>query len=112
MPVKRRYLSDAEKAVLVEKHEFCCAECGEPGVTFEFDHTHQLATDGGNEIENFRPLCTPCHKIKTKADAKVRAKERRIRRKANGGYNHNRPLVKKVGGRVARNPNAKGRVPW
>lgn len=47
--------------------------------TTEWDHVHQHATGGADDAENLRPLCEPCHKIKTRNDAKARGKVRRLR---------------------------------
>ena len=58
-----------------------CAECGCTEGPFIADHIHQLATGGADDPSNGQKLCVECNKPKTKADAQVRAKIRRIRRK-------------------------------
>ena len=44
----------------------------------EIDHTHALSMGGTEAIENLRPMTVDEHKVKTRADAKVRAKVRRL----------------------------------
>lgn len=91
---KRKYLTKPQKRRLLDGYGWKCAG---PGCQEEiaenatgrfvdtgnrvvrFDHIHQLAMDGGNEFENFRPLCMDCDAVKTRNDAKARAKVRRIK---------------------------------
>lgn len=56
-----------------------CSICeGRLGASVEYDHIHALWIGGGNETANFRALCIPCHKLKTFADTKARAKTKRL----------------------------------
>ena len=50
------------------------------GRKVEYDHIYQLALGGSDEIENMQPMTPEAHAAKTnKFDAKVRAKDRRLR---------------------------------
>ena len=51
-----------------------------PGVIY--DHDIQLWMEGPEDDENVRPLCAPCNRAKTAADAGARAKVRRLWAKA------------------------------
>jgi hypothetical protein len=54
--------------------------CGRPlGEGVEFDHIKRCEITPDNSVENCRPLCPVCHRIKTTLDAKAAAKGRRIR---------------------------------
>lgn len=64
------------------RYAFACDMCRvqfEDGARVELDHIHQLAMGGPDVADNLRPLCEPCHKIKTRNDAKARGKVRRLR---------------------------------
>ena len=50
----------------------------EAGERIDIDHVHQLATGGADDESNMRPLHPWCHAIKTREDAKVRGKIRRL----------------------------------
>jgi 5-methylcytosine-specific restriction enzyme A len=92
MPEKRRYLSKADKSAVRLRQDFHCAcGCGKP-LTGAIEYDHELALDlgGTNDLSNFRALMADCHREKSKADAKLIAKGRRIRRKAAGTFNVNR----------------------
>ena len=74
----RRRLSPKRRAELLARYDGRCAECGEKIVgPWIADHVHQLATGGGNELDNFRPLDPRCNRKKNAADALARAKIRR-----------------------------------
>lgn len=76
----RRSLSQTRRAEIVAAQHDCCAECGNPLVPghYEFDHIQALEHDGDNAPDNWRALCVPCHKLKTRADHQARAKRDRI----------------------------------
>jgi 5-methylcytosine-specific restriction enzyme A len=44
---------------------------------FDLDHHIPLAIGGEDVEENLRPLCTPCHRLKTKGDLSDVAKAKR-----------------------------------
>ena len=47
-----------ERGITCGKHLPAMQDC-------EFDHIHARALGGSDELENYRPLCPDCHKIKT-----------------------------------------------
>lgn len=55
------------------------------GIPVEWDHIHQHSASGDNTDENIRPLTPVEHRAKTRADAKARAKVRRIRGETKAG---------------------------
>lgn len=68
-----------------------CAECGVVDPKWAHDHQRPLwqarLSDNPGwfwSLENSQSLCTAHHAVKTKIEAKMRAKERRIRRKLAG----------------------------
>lgn len=76
----RRSLSQTRRLEICEAQGYCCAECGTPLVPghYEFDHIQALEHDGDNAPDNWRALCVPCHKLKTRADHQGRAKRDRL----------------------------------
>jgi 5-methylcytosine-specific restriction endonuclease McrA len=63
----------------------CGTSCGRRG--FEMDHIVPVVEGGGLcGLDGYRTLCSPCHKLETKALAKRRAQQRR---------DQNRPLLVK-----------------
>ncbi|MDR6954189.1 hypothetical protein J2X65_003557 [Ancylobacter sp. 3268] len=47
-----------ERGVKCGKHLPAMSDC-------EFDHIHARALGGSDDLENMRPLCPSCHKVKT-----------------------------------------------
>lgn len=81
--VKRRTLTTRQKAEIRFRQGDCCKICGDPlAGKCEFDHVHALTHGGSNHLDNFRALCIPCHRGKTKADVAAAAKVKRVIRKA------------------------------
>lgn len=81
---KRQPLNMRQKQLLLDKQQNLCAvkACRAPigeGKPFEDDHWIPLHLGGTNELNNRRLICIPCHKAKTKAEAKSRGKVRRIK---------------------------------
>ncbi len=78
---KRGSISKKTREAVIAAYGNACAICRVtflPGQRIDIDHHHQLGMDGPDEVGNFRPLCVPCHKIKTKEDARARGKARRL----------------------------------
>jgi len=50
----------------------------------EWDHRVALVNGGSNDLPNWQALHPACHKAKTRADAKIAAKLRRIIRRLDG----------------------------
>ena len=115
MSEQRRRLTKAEFEEVWEHQNGLCS-CGCGGALKENDyheeHTLALWLGGTNGPGNVTLMLVECHAPKTAAEAKMRAKGRRIRLKAKGGFGHRRKYVKQPGGKVVVNPNATGDVPW
>ena len=82
-PGKRRVLTPTQKRMIWDDQAERCVMCDFP-VTLaatEFDHFDAHWISGRNDLKNFRGLCVPCHKIKTKADKGVIAHIKRIIKK-------------------------------
>jgi hypothetical protein len=77
----RAKLSAKQRAALVLKQEGRCALCACKPRKFEGDHIQELWEGGTNEPDNWQMLCPPCHKLKSGAAAKRRAKMNRLRHK-------------------------------
>jgi len=60
-----------------------CTKPSRPG-DVEYDHIIEDYFDGGNGLDNCRVLCKSCHSGKTKKNAPVIAKSRRLRDKNAG----------------------------
>lgn len=76
----RRHISTTERTRIWERFNRTCQMCFQPtdigGV--DFDHHIPLAISGDDTEDNLRPLCRPCHRLKTKGDASdiARARQR------------------------------------
>lgn len=72
-----------------------CEDCGRklfPGDGAEYDHRVTCEQGGDNSEANCVLLCTGCHALKTKKDAKVSAKSRSVRAGHIGAKASKRPL--------------------
>ena len=77
----RKSISKVMRARVILAWSGRCAMCAdrfEAGQRIEIDHIHQRATGGADDENNYRPLCAPCHRRKTAADARDRAHIRRL----------------------------------
>lgn len=84
----RRALTTLDKLKIMVKQALCPG-CGERLGTLsdcEFDHEHQLALGGADEIENIFAKHVDCHKAKTARDAGRRAKVKRVTGKKAGRF--------------------------
>lgn len=85
----RRRLSTKTRMSILERFnrrcQMCQCEIGH-GIGFDLDHRIPLAIGGADEIENLVPLCTPCHRLKTKGDMGDIAKARRREAKHLGAH--------------------------
>ena len=87
--MKRRYLSPAQKARLIDKQGGRCAcGCNELLVVgqIDFDHGLDRQFGGGEALENFQALIRKHHRAKTDANTTIRAKCDRIRAKHSGTW--------------------------
>lgn len=78
----RRTLSAMDKIrIILAQDGRCACGCGEKlrAPHIQFDHINQSALSGDESLENFRALTAEHHKPKTAADARARAKVRRLR---------------------------------
>jgi 5-methylcytosine-specific restriction enzyme A len=82
---RKRWPAKVRKAVW-EKFNRACPTCKQPTDErgFELDHLIPLELGGEDAIPNLRPICTPCHRIKTKADVAKIAKAKRREAKHRG----------------------------
>jgi 5-methylcytosine-specific restriction endonuclease McrA len=75
----RRHWSTAVRKRVWKRFNECCQMCfrqtDERG--FDLDHAIPLAIGGGDIEDNLRPLCTPCHRLKTKGDVAAISKAKR-----------------------------------
>lgn len=90
--------------------EICQCGCGVKIAVKEWDtdHIRPLSEDGENRESNLRPLFKACHKLKTAAEATVRAKVYRVRNRHLGlkkkpsrlGFGRDSKFKRTVDGRV------------
>jgi 5-methylcytosine-specific restriction protein A len=67
----------ATRERVAQRHGYRCAKCGAVWVSSRdhIDHIVELADGGTNDDSNLQPLCdVPCHKAKTDAEARARAR--------------------------------------
>lgn len=78
----RRAVTKAMAAEILIGQGYQCAACKtrlEAGATpWHHDHITPLHLGGAHTIDNLRALCIPCHKVKTRREAGIRGKIRRI----------------------------------
>lgn len=76
----RKALSQKRRLEIVLAQNGRCPECDRKLIAghYEFDHIQALEHDGDNADDNWRALCVPCHKLKTRADHQDRAKRDRL----------------------------------
>jgi 5-methylcytosine-specific restriction protein A len=75
----RRHWSTAVRKRVWKRFNECCQMCFRPTDErgFDLDHAIPLAIGGEDIEDNLRPLCTPCHRLKTKDDVADIAKAKR-----------------------------------
>jgi len=91
MTERRAHISRWTWARVMAAYGFACAACREPfsdGARVDIDHIWQRATGGPDAADNYRPLCIPCHRKKSKADS-------RARKKIRAATGANKPRIKK-----------------
>lgn len=87
--LKRRYLSPAEKARVIDcQRGICACGCREPLVIGQIDFDHRLALQfgGTNDLDNFVALIRRHHMHKSAAETTARAKADRIKAKHSGAW--------------------------
>jgi HNH endonuclease len=65
--VPRVKLSNLDWQSVLEKYNHKCAVCGrsEPAVRLQHDHKTPRIRGGGNELDNWQPLCDECNNFKS-----------------------------------------------
>lgn len=65
--IPRVKLSDLDWQQILETYKHTCAVCGrsEPEVRFQQDHKIPRTRGGGNELNNWQPLCDECNNFKS-----------------------------------------------
>jgi 5-methylcytosine-specific restriction endonuclease McrA len=65
--VPRIKLSNLDWHKILEQYNYKCAVCGrsEPEVRFQQDHKIPRTRGGGNELNNWQPLCDECNNFKS-----------------------------------------------
>ncbi len=79
----RRKLTTLDKLKIMVA-QAVCPDCGEKLGSLddcEFDHVHQLAMGGADDLEGIFAKHIKCHKRKTARDAAARGKVRRLTKK-------------------------------
>lgn len=84
-PTKRATFTPKEKAAILAKSDGHCAYpmCAVT-VGLEIDHTIPIWLGGKHDISNASCLCGPHHKQKTKQDAAIRARVKRLHKREAG----------------------------
>lgn len=84
--MSRRHWCTAARLRIFERFGGKCQLCRQAiGVKgFDLDHHIPLALGGEDIEENMRPLCRPCHKLKTRGDLGALARVRRLAAKHAG----------------------------
>lgn len=98
IPEDRKPLTRKQRAELFLRADGKCEnkDCGArlTAKGWQADHDEELWMGGSNDIANYRALCVPCHKLKTKKMGVQRAKERRVRDKFTGSWKpKSRPMA-------------------
>lgn len=105
---KRKSLSPKKRQELGDLHGWACWKCGknlqpDAGDTWQADHVIPFGLtgkSGAKHLEEYRPICLPCHKEKSKADNKTVKRANRKAKKHAGTYSkkkkkiQNRPFPK------------------
>ena len=94
--IHQRAVSKAQRKAVIDRQDGICKRsyCDAPAV--DVDHVLPLWSGGSNANDNLEALCTDCHKQKTAAEAKARAKAKRIEARENGTRRARKPIPNKV----------------
>jgi 5-methylcytosine-specific restriction protein A len=109
--MKRKAWSTSTRRRIWEAFGRTCQMCRQPTDErgFDLDHHIPLEIGGDDEEANLRPLCRPCHRLKTAGDVTMIAKAKRREAihtgaKQRTGFQTNRsgPFKKRMDGSVVR----------
>lgn len=111
--MKRKSLSKAQRVKIFDAANGVCYLCGvkihaERGEQWDVEHEKPLWLGGEDAPENMKPAHVGCHKVKSNAEAPIRAKTDRMRarhigvksKKKSWGYGKNDKYKMKVGGKL------------
>lgn len=109
--IQPRAVSKARREKAIAKQGGVCkrAHCNAPAT--DADHVIPLWCGGSNRDENLEGLCGPCHLLKTKAEAKARAKAKRIVARDTGTRRPRKPIPQRPDGgwpKVSRKLQSRG----
>jgi 5-methylcytosine-specific restriction endonuclease McrA len=84
--IEPRRMTPARRARIIERDGGCCVRpgCETPTEGLQVDHIVALELGGADADWNLEALCTPHHKIKTRADVAAIAKAKRRQAKHEG----------------------------
>lgn len=108
MTARHRW-TKAERAEIGSRSDGRCVDCGDVDGPHEIEHDIPLWLGGTDTVDNAVLRCVACHKPKTKAEAKQRAKIGRLARQTKGLPKRSK-LSKKVDGTIL--DQRTGGLPW
>jgi len=82
--IERRNVSKARRDKILAGQSHVCKRANCEETATDVDHILPLWVGGTNDDSNLEGLCPGCHKRKTSAEAKARAKVNRIDKKIEG----------------------------
>lgn len=99
---EKRAVSKARREAVIKGQDGICKRsyCDAPAV--DVDHILPLWSGGSNANDNLEALCVDCHKQKTVAEAKARAKATRIEAREEGTRRPRKPILGRGFGSVSR----------
>lgn len=90
--VEARAVSTRQRKAIIDAQGGICKRsyCDAPAI--DVDHIRPLWNGGSNANDNLEALCVDCHKQKTSAEAKVRAKAKRLEARETGARRQRKPI--------------------
>ena len=83
--MKRPAITPAMRLAVLKDHKasVMCSECGRdvPVAEAQIDHHLALVDGGAHEVDNLRPLCPGCHKVKSAREHVANCKAKRLLKK-------------------------------
>ena len=98
VPIEPRRVSPGTRAKILAATGHVCARPGCPDKATDVDHILPLWLGGSNREKNLEGLCEAHHAAKTKAEATLRAKAKRIEARENGTRRERKPIPSRAGG--------------